>query len=159
MNGSVSATVEDDEKASVRMAGLDQQLGFALRLAQVAVFKDLLDALAPCGLRLAEFSALTVIAANPGLNQQALGGALSIQRPNLVVLLDRLEARGLIRRGALPGDRRAYALTLTAEGQTLLAQASRIHAEHERKITSALSEADRRLMLRILKQITRAATT
>src|SRR5690349_13541952 len=107
-------------ETDVDMAGLDGQIGFALRLAQVAVFNDLLGALKESDLRLTDFSVLLLIGANPGISQQAIGEALRIQRPNLVTIVDALQQRGLVRRDPAPQDRRSYALSLTGPGGKLL---------------------------------------
>jgi DNA-binding MarR family transcriptional regulator len=135
------------------MAGLDRQIGFVLRLAQVAVFKDLLAALTPFEFRLADFSALLVIEANPGLKQQALGEALRIKRPNLVAIIDQLEERGLVQRGAVPGDRRSYALSLTPAGVALLQKAKAAHRRHEGRVLAALGPTDTDALLGALQRI------
>jgi len=63
------------------MAGLDSSIGFLLRMAQVAVFNDMIATMKPYDLRPTDFSALMIVGANPGLRQQALGEALRIKRP------------------------------------------------------------------------------
>ena len=143
----------EDHSGGIDMAGLDRQLGFVLRLAQVAVFKDLIAALKPFELRLADFSALLIIEANPGLNQQALGECLRIQRPNLVTIIDQMEERGLVKRGATPADRRSYALALTRAGSALLAKAKAAHAQHERRLTAAVGPVDSQMLLSALTRI------
>lgn len=145
------------DSLGVALGGLDAQVGFVLRLAQVALFKDLIEALRPFALRPTDFSVLLVIEATPGLKQQAVGEALSIQRPNLVTIIDQLEGRGLVKRGATPGDRRSYALALTPDGETLLAQAKVAHAEHAARVTEALGDMDKHLVLEALGRIARMA--
>lgn len=137
----------------VSLGGLETTVGFVLRLAQVAVFKDLLSALKPFDLRVTDLSVLLVIEATPGLQQRAIGDVLRIQRPNLVTIIDQLEARGLVRRGPVPGDRRAYALSLTPEGQALLGKAKLAHAQHDRKVLDALGDLDKERMLAALERI------
>ncbi len=137
----------------VSLGGLETTVGFVLRLAQVAVFKDLLSALKPFDLRVTDLSVLLVIEATPGLQQRAIGDVLRIQRPNLVTIIDQLEARGLVRRGPVPADRRAYALSLTPEGEALLQQAKRAHAQHDRKVLDALGDLDKERMLAALERI------
>ena len=66
------------------MHGVEDEIGFVLRLAQLAVFKDVIETLSPFGLRPSDFSALRVISANPGLKQQDIGRELGIKGPNLV---------------------------------------------------------------------------
>ena len=147
---------ERRDEASVEspsLGGLETQVGFLLRLAQVAVFKDLIAALKPFDLRPTDFSVLLVIEATPGLKQQAVGEALRIQRPNLVTILDQLQGRGLVLRGAVPGDRRSYALTLTTEGETLLAKAKTAHARHDRKVSAALAGLDKAALIDALERI------
>ncbi|HET6971487.1 MAG TPA: MarR family transcriptional regulator [Phenylobacterium sp.] len=147
----------DADSPGVALGGLDAQVGFVLRLAQVAVFKDLIEALRPFGLRPTDFSVLLVIEATPGLKQQAVGEALSIQRPNLVTIIDQLEGRGLVKRGAAPGDRRSYALVLTSDGEKLLAQAKTAHLKHADRVTAALGGIDRKMLLEALTRIARMA--
>ncbi len=83
---------------AIDMHGVEDQIGFVLRLAQLAVFKDIYETLSPLGLRPSDFSALRVIAANPGLKQQDIGRELGIKRPNLVGLVDELDKKNLVLR-------------------------------------------------------------
>lgn len=147
------ADVTDTDSPGGALGGLETQIGFVLRLAQVAVFKDLIDALRPFGLRPTDFSVLLVIEATPNLKQQAVGEALSIQRPNLVTIIDQLEGRGLVKRGAAPGDRRSYALTLTRDGAELLVKAKAAHARHSGKVDAALGDLDKHMVLEALTRI------
>ncbi|MEW6302539.1 MAG: MarR family transcriptional regulator [Verrucomicrobiota bacterium] len=55
-----------------------------------------------------------------GLSQVELSQRLIMHRSNVTGLVDRLEARGLVRRDAAPDDRRAYRVRLTAAGRKLL---------------------------------------
>jgi DNA-binding MarR family transcriptional regulator len=135
------------------LGGLETQVGFLLRLAQVAVFKDLIAELKPFDLRPTDFSVLLVIEATPGLKQQEVGEALRIQRPNVVTILDQLQGRGLVLRGAVPGDRRSYALTLTPEGKALLVKAKAAHARHDRKLSGALKGLDKAALIDALERI------
>jgi DNA-binding MarR family transcriptional regulator len=151
------ADLGDTDSPGSALGGLETQIGFVLRLAQVAVFKDLIEALRPFGLRPTDFSVLLVIEATPGLKQQAVGEALSIQRPNLVTIIDQLEGRGLVKRGAAPGDRRSYALTLTRDGQALLVDAKAAHARHSAKVDAALDGLDKHMVLKALDRISRMA--
>jgi DNA-binding MarR family transcriptional regulator len=128
--------------ASVDMHSVEDEIGFALRLAQLAVFKDVIETLNPFALRPSDFSALRVIAANPGLKQQDIGRELGIKGPNLVGMVDELHKRKLITRKVTPGDRRSYALTLTATGRDLMEKAEEAHREHQAHIRAALGDND-----------------
>lgn len=63
-------------------------------------------------------AALVVIGHAAGLSIQKLGQVLQLSHPGAVRLVDRLAAAGLAQRTHAPHDRRAVALTLTAQGET-----------------------------------------
>ena len=62
-----------------------------------------------------------------GLRMQELEGRLLFTRSGLTRLVDRIEAAGLVRREAVPGDRRGVRVVLTAEGRRRHAQAFADH--------------------------------
>ncbi|MEI9889914.1 MAG: MarR family transcriptional regulator [Caulobacteraceae bacterium] len=105
------------------MHGVEDEIGFVLRLAQLAVFKDVIETLSPFSLRPSDFSALRVISANPGLKQQDNGRELGIRDPTWSGMVEDLRQKKLIVRKVVPGDRRSYSLTLTSAGRELLDQA------------------------------------
>ena len=127
---------------SIDLHGVEDEIGFVLRLAQLAVFKDVIETLGPFGLRPSDYSALRVIAANPGLKQQDIGRELGIKGPNLVGMVEDLRQKKFITRKVVPGDRRSYALTLTAAGRELLDQAEQAHRGHQARIREALGDSD-----------------
>lgn len=145
--------------AGVDIGDLDRQVGFFLRLAQVAVFKDLVAALEPFGLRLTDYSVLLVIEANPGLKQQSIGEALRIQRPNLVVIIDGLERRGLVRRSVARRDRRSHALRITPAGAAVLEEANAAQAAHEARIRAAVGPSDWAALLEALARLARLGSS
>ncbi len=137
----------------LKAAGLADRLGFQLRVAQQAVFGDLVAALQPLGLRPSLYSVLLIVRATPGSRQQDIGEALGIQRPNLVAMIDGLEKRGLLRREVNPADRRSYALSLTAEGEALLGQADAAHGAHVERLGARLGGVDADALLGALKRV------
>ncbi|MGZ3275690.1 MAG: MarR family winged helix-turn-helix transcriptional regulator [Caulobacteraceae bacterium] len=137
------------------MHGVEDEIGFMLRLAQLAVFKDVIETLSPFGLRPSDFSALRVIAANPGLKQQEIGRELGIKGPNLVGMVEDLRKKKLIVRKVVPGDRRSYALTLAPAGRELLEQAEEAHRGHQARIRTALGASDSIQFLTCLHSLAR----
>jgi DNA-binding MarR family transcriptional regulator len=133
--------------------GLADRFGFQLRMAQAAVWSDLVAALQPLGLRPSQYSVLLILRATPGSRQQDIGEALGIQRPNLAAMIDGLEKRGLIRREINPADRRSHALSLTDEGLALLAEADAAHGRHEQRLSERIGEADTDALLPVLRRI------
>lgn len=140
-----------DNKQKLRQGALPQLLGYRLRLAQQAVFRDFAESVH--GLSPGRVGLLIYVDANPGVTQSRLAEAVRRDRSTMVGVLDELEARALIerRRGA---DRRTNGLWLTRAGRGLLARAVRDIAAHERRIAARLSAAERRQLLELLGRIT-----
>ena len=100
---------------------LDSHVGYLLRRAQLAVFAEIGTGFAMHGMSPADYAVLTVIDRNPGAGQTQVADTLGIQKTNFVPLIRRMEFRGLVRRTPSARDRRSMALTLTGEGEALLA--------------------------------------
>jgi DNA-binding MarR family transcriptional regulator len=137
--------------APLDLSNVEEQIGFRLRLAQVAVFRNFVSLLKPFELRPSLYSALLVIEANPGRKQQEVGEALGIKRPNLVVLIDELERRGLVKRHRSPGDGRSYALRLTAGGVQAMREIKALHVQHEQRLMEAIGVNGKRLLADLAK--------
>lgn len=142
----------------VDLGNLPGHIGYVVRRAQLAIFKDFIQTMAGVDIRPAQYSVLIVIGQNPGLTQAELGRALAIKRANLVGMLNELERRKLARRVASPSDRRSHALFLTAKGRQMLARFRRLALEHEKRATRALSADDTRLLLEMLGRVARSLT-
>ena len=69
--------------------------------------------------------------------------------------LDRLEARGLIRREPDPHDRRGRLIALTDEGAKLIDRAVEEHLENEERLLAALSPAQRDELAGLLRRLLR----
>jgi len=139
-----------DAKQKLTPGALHGLLGYRLRLAQQAVFRDF--AVSVPVLSPGRVGLLIFIDANPGVTQSRLAEAAERDRSTMVGVLDQLESRGLVerRRGK---DRRTNGLWLTRGGRTLLARALRGIARHEKRIAARLSAAERRQLLELLGRI------
>ena len=139
-----------DTKQKLDAGALHGLLGYRLRLAQQAVFRDF--AASVQGLSPGRVGLLILIDANPGVTQSRLAEAAGRDRSTMVGVVDKLEARSLIerRRGA---DRRTNGLWLTRPGRAMLARALRSIARHEQRIAARLSAAERRQLLALLAKI------
>jgi len=123
---------------SLEVPTLEGFFGYHLRRASRIVLADLTKTLAPFDLRMITFSALAVVHDNPNLTQSALAGALDIEGPNLVQILDKLEKRNLVARRHATGDRRAKVLALTETGQQVFAQALAAVRHHDARMVQKL---------------------
>lgn len=141
------------ERAEIDFGPLGQRLGYALRRAQIAVFRDFFAAFAEFDIRPAQYSILTIIEANPGLKQTQVCDALGIKRTNFVAMVDELEARGLVRRDEAPGDRRSHALVLAPSGEALMPKLHATSERHEKRLVAALGASRHKDMLRALNAL------
>lgn len=117
---------------------LSHSLGYRIRRAQLWVFKDVSRRLAAFEISPAQFSVLSVIEANPGVNQLAIAQSLSIERAGLGRLVDHLERRGLVQRSASAVNRRYYVLYLTGAGTALLGRLRPAIAESEKALAGKI---------------------
>ncbi|MDQ0382663.1 DNA-binding MarR family transcriptional regulator [Amycolatopsis thermophila] len=85
-----------------------------------------------------QFAVLSAVRAYPGSDQSSLAGAVALDTSTMADLCRRLESRGLIRRVESPRDARRKLLSLTEEGQTVLARVNR----RARKLDRALLAGD-----------------
>lgn len=139
--------------ASMDLDILDRIVGYRLRRAQVVIYQDYVRTVGSLDIRPAQFAAMTIIGANPGLSQTTLAATMGIDRSGAVILIDALEGRGLASRVPSPTDRRTYAIMLTDKGQQTLDELKRRVSEHELRVTSQLSDEERIQLRELLRRI------
>jgi DNA-binding MarR family transcriptional regulator len=93
------------------------------------------------------------IHANSGKNQRELASHLGVLPSRLVVLLDELEAKGLVARERGPQDRRSQQLHLTRKGTRLLDKVERIAAAHEADLGSGLTELEKETLIELCAKL------
>ena len=86
------------------------------------------------------------------LSMGELAAALGIDRPNATVLVDELEAQGLVRRRPHPTDRRAKMVEATRKGKSLARRANQILGTPPDALSS-LSAEDLDALRRVLTRI------
>lgn len=153
----LKARRRDNGGSPVQLGALDRHLGYFIRRAQVWVFQDYIRTLKHLDISPAQYSVLLVIDANAGLSQSALAATLGIQRARMVRLLNRLEARGLMRRLQSAADGRTHALRLTAKGQATLRRARELSNLHEARLVAKLGAEPYRMVKEILRDFQTAA--
>lgn len=129
---------------------LRQFAGYSMKRAFNAIRADVNAALEPFQLRMVTFSALVIIVDNPGLRQSQLAEILSMERPNVVLIVDELESRELITRKRTVDDRRAYALQVTLAGRQLHDRALAAVKQHEKRMMAGLTEKERLALVEAL---------
>jgi DNA-binding MarR family transcriptional regulator len=137
-------------RSDLRPGMLPGLLGYRLRLAQQAVYRDFAASVAD--LSPGRVGILLLIDANPGVTQSRLAQAVSLDRSTMVGVLHLLQGRGLVerRRGE---DRRTNGLWLTAEGRALVSRLTRRIQLHERRVAARLSTAEREQLIGLLEKL------
>jgi DNA-binding MarR family transcriptional regulator len=139
---------------ALQLGELSELLGYSLKRAQLKIFEDFLNCVAPLQLTPAQFSVLLLLDRNPGRNQTEIANTLGILRPNFVAMLDGLESRDLCTRLRSTNDRRSHILALTDKGKTVLARAKKLVAgKHEARLNELLGPANRTALLAMLTKI------
>jgi DNA-binding MarR family transcriptional regulator len=144
-----------EEEEPAPLAPLDGRLGFWLRLAQQAAFDSFHRAMAPLGLTPGRLAALLLLEAQAEMRQSAMAEALRVKPSNLAVMLDGLEAEGLIRRVEDAQNRRANLLRLTPAGRAMLKRAKAQEALVEAELAAGLSPAELATLIAALRRIAR----
>ncbi|MCG7374706.1 MarR family transcriptional regulator [Pseudomonas luteola] len=148
-------TTDIEESSEINSPFLDEVIGYALRRAQLKVFQHLINELEAYDLRPAQFTALTLIEQNPGLMQAELARALAIEPPQMVIMLNKLEALGLALRIRCKADKRSYGIFLSKTGETLLKQLKEVAIRSDNEATAALSTEERQQLLHLLHKVYR----
>jgi DNA-binding MarR family transcriptional regulator len=136
--------------APLRPGDLPGLLGYRLRLAQQAVFRDFAASVGE--ISPGRVGVLFLVEANPGVTQSRLARAVHLDRSTMVGVIHTLEGRGLLerRRGE---DRRTNGLWLTRSGRGLLERLKGRIELHERRVASRLSSAERAQLIALLEKL------
>ncbi|MBF0356119.1 MAG: MarR family transcriptional regulator [Alphaproteobacteria bacterium] len=140
----------------VDFAGLRSYIGYMARQAQTAVFRDFARITEETGLTPGEFSLLTLIGANPGINQITLVTLHNLDKSTLSLAIRDLMRQELIERKKDSRDGRYYALRLTRQGALQLEKATALVEEQERKMDATLKAGERAQLLDMLRRLSKA---
>jgi DNA-binding MarR family transcriptional regulator len=125
-------------------------LGYRLRLAQQAVFRDFAASVGE--MSPGRVGILLLIEANPGVTQSRLSRAVHLDRSTMVGVIHTLEGRGLVerRRGE---DRRTNGLWLTRRGRSLMSRLKDRIEVHEQRIAARLNDTERAQLITLLEKL------
>ena len=122
---------------------LERNFGFILhdvaRLLRTTYDRRVRD----LGLTRSQWWVLTHLFRKDGITQSELADTLELEKPSLGRLLDRLEAKGWVRRTPDPRDRRAKRVYLTDAAETPMRIMREIAAGVREDALSSLNTADR----------------
>jgi MarR family transcriptional regulator for hemolysin len=131
----------------------DQRLGFLMhdvsRLRRT-VFDDFMK---PLKVTRSQWWVLAYLSRHDGMIQSDLANVLELGKAALGSLIDRLEAAGLVRRGADESDRRAKRVYLSPAGSHLIKEMHVLSNEMSERILEGIDDASRHSLANMLSQV------
>ena len=140
-----AATLSEDKPVTPagELAGLNDIVGFHIRLAHGAVYRHFTETFADLDLTQKQVSALWLVNECPGVSQIELGGRLRMDRATTMTIVNRLQQRGYMRRERY----------LTEAGTGALAEARDCIAEHEAWLKSRFTPQEAEKLVEMLSRI------
>ena len=139
--------------AGLSYGDLDAHLGYVLRRAQLAGFEAFQRATVGVDITPPRYTALSIVAANPGLSQTALSMALGTARSGAMMVVNWMEKRGLVERRHRPDDGRSWGLYLTGRGETKLRDLNRRVRANDAAFASRLEPRERQTLRKLLDKL------
>jgi MarR family transcriptional regulator, temperature-dependent positive regulator of motility len=139
------------EKSVLEIHNMPGHLIRRLQQASVAIFDNEIRQ-AGFDLTPVQFAALTMIAANSGLDQATLAQGIAYDRVTIGGVVDRLEQKNLVRREIAEKDRRARKLYLQPLGEQVLAEARPVVRSVQAAILRGLSEPESEQLCQLLRK-------
>lgn len=131
-------------------------LGYNLAQATIPTHKIFFKNIGqPLKLRPVEFTILMLLMSNCDVTQKQLCQTLAVTAPNVTILLDRMQERGLVTRVRSETDRRSQHILLSDKGRTLARRAYEISLTMENEPLRHLSMAERAMLIELLQKVAR----
>jgi MarR family transcriptional regulator, lower aerobic nicotinate degradation pathway regulator len=144
------------KRAAAAPIDLDTLPGHHIRrLQQIAVAVFLQETEAH-GITPVQYGALHAVAQAPGIDQRTLARTIGLDTSTMAGVIDRLESRGLMQRGASPDDKRVRLLSLTADGQRLLGAVEPAMLRAQDRMLEPLPKKERAEFMRMLRVLVTA---
>lgn len=133
------------------------ELGYLLhRLARAVIDREV-PVLRGHDLEMWDYVVLGGLDHGPAPTQSQLATAVGRDKTRLIPILDRLEARGLLRRTPDPADRRNRVVDLTDAGRRLLADCRASVRDLEDELLAGLAPRERSTFLAVLQRLAASA--
>jgi len=151
-------TSRDQDLSGPSALGIDLDclptlLGFNIRRAQIALWRDFNRNVAEGYVRPGVFSAMLLAHANPGIAQIEIANQLGIDKASVVTLVDRMEDAGWVTRKRSTQDRRRQGIFLTPAGVKACRSLRKEMIEHERKFVSRYTDQELRVLIALLRRL------
>jgi MarR family 2-MHQ and catechol resistance regulon transcriptional repressor len=118
-----------------------------------AIEKNAMRSVSALGLGLSDFAVLEVLLHKGPLPVNTVGKQILLNSSSITAAIDRLEARKLLRRVAVPSDKRSRIVKLTEAGRRLIERAFQKHADDMEETMAVLKTNERAELVRLLKKV------
>jgi DNA-binding MarR family transcriptional regulator len=102
-----------------------------------------------------QFAMLRCLADHPGIDQVSLAGIAAIDTSTGATVCARLEEKGLLERKVIPHNRRQRALTLTPQGEQLLASLVPATQRLRDRLLAPLTPSEQQQFMELLTRLVR----
>lgn len=148
--GRASRTKADE--AAIELGDLAGSLSFHLKRTDALVFQHFNGHIPRSHVVRGEVAILTLVRANPGLNQDSVGRAAGLDKSTISAAITRLKNRNLIEQRNTD-DKRVRRLYLTPTGRAFLRRLTPLVDLHETEIVSGLDAAERQQLIELLERV------
>lgn len=152
-----SASVRGVAEEPIGVSALDERIPFLLSQLGAHVAGRFKATLEPLGLHPRATAVVLALAGADGQSQRELCERLGLHRNVMVVLIDTLEAEGLVERRPHPEDRRAFAVSLTERARELVPALGTAGRALEEEVTASLSDDERAVLRQMLRRLSAEA--
>ncbi|MFZ0841977.1 MAG: MarR family transcriptional regulator, partial [Xanthobacteraceae bacterium] len=111
------------------------------------------DSIVETGLGHGDFAVLKLLLFSGPLPVNVIGAKVLLTSGSISTAIDRLEGRGLVKRGRHPTDGRTFLVNLTARGRETITPASKEHARRMDRLMSILTLQEQRELARLMKRL------
>ena len=153
MSGKSLETARSKAEAQALEGEQDEPLGFLVHEVANAISQAYGALMAPIGLTRPQMRVLIWVERRPGISQAKLSELLGISAMAMTGLLDRMEAKNLVRRQEDPSDRRAKCIYLTDGALALKPEMENLAAGFSEAVRQGLTEEDLATTQRVLASV------
>ncbi len=137
----------------MQLKDLHSKPGHFIRRAQQIAVAIFMEECAGFDLTPVQYAALVAIRENPGIDATRLSALIAFDRSTLGVVLERLEARKLVKRYSSPDDKRIKLLKVSVVGGALVKRAEAAVVRAQERILAPLRLSDRNTLMELLGQL------
>lgn len=132
---------------------LPKSPGFMVRRLHQVFVASFHQKLEPLGLTPAQFTLLSIVRVNPGMDQVSLAAEAVLDNSTVADVVRRMAERGLVKREAGVVDKRTRTVSLTPEGRKVLARAEILVHDTRTQLMAPLSGAELEQFLGLLERL------